>query len=131
RVVATRYGNVAPPLRFCYFAHAYRAVRPQRGQQREFLQAGIELIGAPSPGGTAEALTVLCAALDSAGLADYRVGLGDVSLYPALLAEVGVPDDARPELLRALAARDLVALERGLAALGLGEGEADLPLRVP
>ena len=49
RVVATRYAHAEPPLRFCYFAHAYRGVRPQRGQSREFLQAGVELIGAPGP----------------------------------------------------------------------------------
>ena len=64
----TRYADAEPPLRFCYFAHAYRGVRPQRGQPREFLQAGIELIGAPAPDGDAEALTLLCAALDAAGL---------------------------------------------------------------
>src|SRR6202044_867314 len=44
RVVATRYGDHDGPLRFCYFAHTYRGVRPQRGQLREMLQAGIELI---------------------------------------------------------------------------------------
>ena len=82
RLVATRYPHAEPPLRFCYQAHAYRDVRPQRGQQREFLQAGVELIGSPAPGGTAEALTVLCAALDAAGLQTYRVGVGDASLYP-------------------------------------------------
>src|SRR5664280_1069134 len=54
RLVATRYANAEPPLRFCYFAHAYRVVRPQRGQSREFLQAGVELIGSPGPEGTAE-----------------------------------------------------------------------------
>ena len=85
RVVATRYASAEPPLRFCYFAHAYRSVRPQRGQAREMLQAGIELVGAPGPEGTAEALTVLCAALDAAGLENYRIGLGDASLYPRLL----------------------------------------------
>ena len=85
RLVATRYRDAEPPLRFCYFAHAYRGVRPQRGQSREFLQAGIELIGATSPHGTAEVLSVLCAALDAAGLETYRVGLGDASLYPILL----------------------------------------------
>src|SRR3954449_553124 len=85
RVVATRYASTDPPLRFCYFAHCYRAVRPQRGQPREFLQAGIELVGSPAPQGTAEALTVLCRALDAAGLRDYRVGVGDASLFPALL----------------------------------------------
>ena len=31
RLVATRYAHAEPPLRFCYFAHAYRGVRPQRG----------------------------------------------------------------------------------------------------
>ena len=45
---ATR--SAEPPLRFCYFAHAYRSVRPQRGQAREMLQAGLELVGAPGPG---------------------------------------------------------------------------------
>ena len=49
RLVATRYPTAEPPLRFCYFAHAYRGVRPHRGQMREFLQAGIELVGAPAP----------------------------------------------------------------------------------
>ena len=50
-MVATRYPTVEPPLRFCYFAHCYRGVRPQRGQPRELLQAGIELIGSPAPDG--------------------------------------------------------------------------------
>src|SRR5271163_2870574 len=30
RLVATRYRDAEPPLRFSYFAHAYRGVRPQR-----------------------------------------------------------------------------------------------------
>src|ERR1017187_7399954 len=95
RVVATRYTSSEPPLRFCYFAHCYRGVRPQRGQLRELLQAGIELIGSPAPQGTAEALSVLCAALDAAGLENYRVGLGDASLYPVLLEALGVEPEAR------------------------------------
>src|SRR5213076_1848176 len=99
RVVGTRYAGSDPPLRFCYFAHAYRGVRPQRGQPREFLQAGIELIGSAAPEGTAEALTVLCATLDATGLEGYRVGMGDAGLYPALLDSLGVPGSARAELM--------------------------------
>ena len=95
RVVATRYAAAEPPLRFCYFAHAYRSVRPQRGQAREILQAGLELVGAPGPDGTAEALSVLCAGLDAAGLENYRIGLGDASLYRRLLDRLAVPEPAR------------------------------------
>jgi ATP phosphoribosyltransferase regulatory subunit len=121
RVVGTRYATAEVPLRFCYFAHAYRAVRPQRGQPREFLQAGIELVGSPAPEGTAEALTLLCRALDAAGLRDYRVGVGDASLFPALLAALEVPEDTRTRMLRELVDRDYVGLEHEASALGVGE----------
>ncbi len=131
RVVATRYASSDMPLRFCYFAHCYRGVRPQRGQPRELLQAGIELIGAPAPHGTAEALTVLCHSLDAAGLKDYRVGLGDASLFPALMASLDVPETARPGLLQALVLRDFVGLERGLSEAGLSREAAQMLLGVP
>ena len=131
RVVATRYGASEPPLRFCYFAHCYRGVRPQRGQPRELLQAGIELIGAPAPQGTAEALSVLCAALDATGLKDFRIGLGDASLFPALMASLGVPEQARDGLLQALVLRDFVGLELALAESGLSGDAAELLLAVP
>jgi ATP phosphoribosyltransferase regulatory subunit len=131
RVVATRYPTAEPPLRFCYFAHAYRDVRPQRGQPREMLQAGIELVGSPAPDGTAEALTVLSRALDAVGLRDYRIGLGDAALYPSLMDEAGVPPEARPALLGELVTRDFVGLARRVEELGLGEREADLLVRIP
>jgi ATP phosphoribosyltransferase regulatory subunit len=131
RVIATRYPTVEPPIRFCYVAHCYRGVRPQRGQPRELLQAGIELIGAPAPQGTAEALSVLCDALDAVGLKGYRVGLGDASLFPALMASLRVPEEDRPELLRTLARRDFVELESRLAAAGLAAADAELLLELP
>jgi ATP phosphoribosyltransferase regulatory subunit len=131
RVVATRYAASDPPLRFCYFAHCYRGVRPQRGQPRELLQAGIELIGSPAPQGTAEALTVLCHSLDATGLKDYRIGLGDASLFPALMASARVPEGSRRSLLEALVLRDFVGLERALAESGLGGEAAELLLSIP
>jgi ATP phosphoribosyltransferase regulatory subunit len=131
RLVATRYRDAEPPLRFSYFAHAYRSVRPQRGQSREFLQAGIELIGATAPEGTAEVLTVLCNALDAAGLETFRIGLGDASLYSALLDRLGVEPERRERILTELANGDFVGLQTEVDALGLSPDDADLLLRVP
>ena len=131
RVVATRYGSSEPPLRFCYFAHCYRGVPPQRGQPRELLQAGIELIGSAAPQGTAEALTVLCDSLDATGLKDYRIGLGDASLFPALMASLEVPEAVRGDLMRALVRRDFVGLEHALAEAGLSDEATELLLKVP
>lgn len=131
RLVATRYPDAAGPLRFCYFAHCYRGARPQWSQPRELLQAGIELIGSPAPQGTAEALTVLCDALDATGLKDYRVGVGDASLFATLMDRLDVDPSARPGLLETLAGRDFVELEQRLAATGLPGDSAALLLSLP
>ena len=116
RVVSTRYAQAEPPLRFSYLAHAYRSVVPKRGEAREMLQAGIELVGSPGAAGTAEALEVLCAALDAAGLAGYRIGLGDASLFPSLLAALGLGSEAAQAVMQSLADRNFVGLEATLAA---------------
>ena len=118
RLVATRMQGEEPPIRLSYIARAYRAVNPQRGQMREFTQAGVELIGAPAPEGTAEVIEVLSAALDAAGLTRAVVGLGDADLYSQLLVELGVGEEGRGRILDRLAAHDLVGLE-------LAVGEAD------
>jgi ATP phosphoribosyltransferase regulatory subunit len=126
RLVAGRLGKSEPPFRFFYIGNAYRAVRPQRGQLREFMQAGVELIGADAPDGTAEVVEVLVAALDAAGLTRAVIGLGDADLFRQLLADVGVDDAARGEILDRLAAHDLVGIEetvRGLQGIAARDRE--------
>jgi ATP phosphoribosyltransferase regulatory subunit len=120
RLAASRFAGVEPPLRLCYLSSAYRMVSPQRGQMREFVQAGVELIGAPAPQGTVEVIEVLEAALDAAGLGRAVIGLGDADLYRQLLEELGVEGKARDAVLASLAAHDLVALEGELTEAGIG-----------
>jgi ATP phosphoribosyltransferase regulatory subunit len=127
RVVATRYADVEPPLRLCYLQRAYRSVRPQRGEAREQLQAGIELVGVPTADGTAEAIGLCCRALDAVGLTRYAIGLGSAALYPALLDEAGIAGEGRERLLHELVTRDFVGLAREVEALGA----PDRLLRIP
>ena len=115
RLVASRYAGAEPPVRLCYLASAYRAVRPQRGQMREFVQAGVELIGSSAPGGTVEVIEVLGAALDAAGLDRAVIGLGDADLYRQLLTEYGIEGEVRDSIISSLATHDLVGLETELS----------------
>jgi ATP phosphoribosyltransferase regulatory subunit len=112
RLVGTRYADAPTPLRFCYFAHAWRAVERGVGEPREFLQGGLELIGVDGPEGDAEVVALTIAALDAAGLRRHRVGVGDGSLYRTLLRELEVPEERHMELMECLSRRDLVGLER-------------------
>src|SRR3954468_3663233 len=131
RVVSTRYSERDVPIRLCYFAHAYRDVDPRSGQQREFLQGGLELIGMPEPRGDAEVAGLVIEALSEAGLTRHRLGLGDGSLYRILLAELEVDEEERAPLLQALWRRDLVEVERRVEQLGLASAASDLLTRLP
>jgi ATP phosphoribosyltransferase regulatory subunit len=115
RLVAGRYIGAEPPFRLCYISRAFRAVRPQRGQMREFTQAGVELIGPGAPEGTAEVVQVLEAALDAVGLRRAVIGLGDADLYRQALQELGIEGEVRETLLTKLAMHDLVGLQEELA----------------
>jgi ATP phosphoribosyltransferase regulatory subunit len=131
RVVATRYAEAEPPLRFSYLAHAWRATERGVGEPREFLQAGVELIGVPGAGGEAEVVALAIEALDQAGLRRHRVGIGDGALYRELLTSFGVPVEAHLPVLESLSRRDLVGLEGQVDQLGLGGEERELLVRLP
>ena len=131
RLVANRYEHTDGPIRLCYFAHAYRAVKVRSGQPREFLQGGMELIGVPAPAGDAEVIALTLEALGAAGLGRHRLGLGDGALYGALLEELEVPEPEREELLETLSRRDLVGVETRVRQLGLSDAARDLLVRLP
>jgi ATP phosphoribosyltransferase regulatory subunit len=131
RLVATRFADATAPLRLCYLSHAYRAVTPQRGQQREFLQAGLELVGADAPEGTVEVIEVLSAALDAADLPRARIGLGDAGLYRGLLAGMGADGDAAAAVLGALERHDFVELEDRVGELGVSGKRQETLVKLP
>ena len=132
RVVATRYAQREPPLRFCYFAHAYRGVRPQRGQPRELLQAGIELIGSPAPEGTAEALTRALPRARRRGPARLpRRARRRLAVPRADGEPAGAPRRRARACSRRSSRRDFVGLERERRRAGLPGEAAELLLDVP
>lgn len=131
RLVVTRYGDAGPPLRFCFSAVVHRSVKPGKGQARELQQSGVELLGVPGAQGTAEAVTVLCRALEAAGLAEFSVGVGDISLYPGLLDDFGVEAEDQALLLDALGSRDFVAIAEQVGGLDLDPEARQVLASVP
>ncbi|HKF80223.1 MAG TPA: ATP phosphoribosyltransferase regulatory subunit [Thermoleophilaceae bacterium] len=131
RVVASRYRDAEPPFRLCYFAHAYRQVERGTGQQREFLQGGIELVGVRALEAEAEVIALCVSALEEAGLRRHRLGVGDGQLYRHLLVALEVPQESHLPLLESLSRRDLAGLEMRVEQLGLAGRDRDLLVRLP
>ena len=111
RLAASHYQDEPLPLRLFYVAPSIRPWAPQRSQDGEFVQAGAELLGLHSAAADAECVTLLCDCLTSLGVRDYRVALGTVDFYTALVDALGLAAVDREKFLEALSDRDYPLLE--------------------
>ena len=112
RLVAQRLSNVPIPHKLSYGLPVYRRTSVGHGQSAEFHQAGVEVVGSTSPGEDAATIGLLVETLQSVGLRsprDFVLVLGQTAFYEGYLRRV-VPE-AAPELLEALAAKDLVRVD--------------------
>ncbi|HYN87424.1 MAG TPA: ATP phosphoribosyltransferase regulatory subunit, partial [Ardenticatenaceae bacterium] len=120
RIAATKLGGGVVPVRLGYVAPVFRYVEPQAGRQREFWQAGVELIGADSADADAEVIALLVAALgDALELPEFQVNLGHMGYVRALLAEAQLSDQQRDVLRRAIDRKNSPVLDRELATVSL------------
>jgi len=122
RIVGTKLYDQPLPLRFYYIASVFRFEEPQAGRQREFTQAGVELIGAATPEADAEVLALAVEALRTLGLSDFRISLGQMAYFRALLSDLDLAPEAVSRLRTTVDQRNAVALEALLDQLGI-EGQ--------
>lgn len=117
RVVAQRYREAQGALRLSYFTTVFRQDRSMRGSEREYDQAGIELIGAGGAVADAEVLAALCEALTAVGLRSFTIEVGHIGAVRQLFD--GLPPEAIGTVLGHLRAADHVEAFRSAAAAGL------------
>jgi ATP phosphoribosyltransferase regulatory subunit len=129
RLAASRLVDVGGPIRLCYEGSVLRLQPGARGQ-RELIQAGVELLDAPSPEGDAEVISLAASALNAAGIDDVVVDIGHVALAREALDGVDDPA-ARAELRGYIAKKDEGAVADAAAALGLPSGKRKLLEALP
>jgi ATP phosphoribosyltransferase regulatory subunit len=123
RLVAQRLRNSPPPHKLSYSLPVYRRTGVGRGQSAEFHQAGVEVVGSTSPGEDAGTISLLVDALESVGLRDFVVVLGQAAFYEGYLGRAA--PRAASDLLAALAAKDLVRV--GEISSNLPAGVREIP----
>jgi ATP phosphoribosyltransferase regulatory subunit len=117
RVVAQRYRETRGALRLSYFTTVFRQERSMRGSEREYDQAGVELIGSSGTLADAEILALLCESLAAVGLGSFTVEVGHMGAVRALFA--GLAPDALERVLGHLRDADHVGAFRAAEAAGL------------
>lgn len=120
RIVATRLNSQPLPHRISYSGRVLRQTEIQAGRSRELFQSGVELIGLESPEADAEMVAMAVEVLQSLGLDDFKIDLGQVDFCRGVLEASGLQGAALHELQQAVARKDASAVARLV-------GEHDLP----
>jgi ATP phosphoribosyltransferase regulatory subunit len=114
------------PARLCYHGAAFRMRSSDPHSASQFLQSGVEYLGAAdAQKADAEVLTLAVEALRAAGLETFSVQIGDASLFAGLIDALPVPAQWRNRLKRHFRrpesfARLLQRLSSGQPAPGSG-----------
>ena len=106
RIVGTRLYDRPMPLRLCYVERVFRQIAPQVGQRREFTQAGVELVGADTAQADAEVVALAAEALRAIGIGNFRLTIGQMGFFRALVNAVYLNDDEIRRLEQAVDRRN-------------------------
>jgi len=111
RIAATRLKDAPRPLRLCYAGQVLRVRGSQLRPERQYAQAGVELIGAESVAGDAEVVLLAAEALQDLGVKGLSVDLTVPSLVPILTQALGLEGAEGEAARQALDERDGAAIE--------------------
>ena len=131
RIVAMGMAGQGLPLRLSYRTTVYRYEPEHAGRDREIFQIGIELIGHDTASMDAEILSLLIESLRLIGLPEFKISLGHVGFFRALLAKSKMSVQGRKQAEWAAAHKDIPKLEAILQRERVPKKEAKVILETP
>ena len=126
RIATTRLGAAPRPLRLSYGGDVLCVTGSQLRPERQFVQVGAELIGAPATSGDAEVIALAAEALAAVGINRLSIDLALPTLVPAVCEGLGLDAETAAEARAALDRKDAAAVA---AVGGAGAGVLGAMLR--
>ena len=112
RIATTRMTTMPEPIRLFYVSNVFRYSQSYVEREREFWQAGVELVGCNTSEADGEILSLLISSLRKVGLKEVRIDIGHTSLLKDLLKTTGLDEEKKAILQSLLTYRDEARLEK-------------------
>jgi ATP phosphoribosyltransferase regulatory subunit len=112
RIARSRLKDAARPLRLSYAGEVLRVSGAQLRPERQFAQAGVELIGTDAAGADAEIVLLAAEAMTALGISDFSVDLTHPLLAQAVAKSKGLDAGAVAAARLALDRKDAAELAK-------------------
>jgi ATP phosphoribosyltransferase regulatory subunit len=124
RIAESRLRDAPRPLRLSYAGQILRVRGSQLRPERQFAQAGVELVGTPDVGADVEVITLAVDALRAGGIDQPTVDLNSPALVANVLSEIELDAQTVADLRAALDRKDAGATRDMLRAHGVAYSDA-------
>lgn len=131
RLASTLLRDAVLPLRLSYVNEMYRYQAFGGGRQREFTQAGVELMGVLTPEADAEVIALAIEGARACGIENLQVSLGQVAFFKGLMSDYAISDESAKALQRCIDGKEMVALEELVSTLKLPAAVREALLMMP
>lgn len=131
RIVAMGMVESSLPLRLCYRTTVFRYEPEHAGREREIFQVGAELIGVDDVATDGEIIALIIESLERLGLPGFKISLGHVGFFKALLNRTGMSLEGRKRAEGAASKKDIPKLEEILRKERVSAGQARTILEAP
>ena len=130
RLVSTKMQLEPRPLRLYYIGNVFRYDN-KAGSQKEFCQAGVELIGINNNKSDAEIITLAVECLKNSGLNNFFIDINHVNFFNGIMESIKVKEERKQEIKNAILNKDFVLLEKILSFEDIKDREKEFILKIP
>jgi len=130
RLVSTKMQLEPRPLRLYYIGNVFRYDN-KAGSQKEFCQAGVELIGINNNKSDAEIIALAVECLKNSGLKNFCIDINHVNFFNGIMESIKVKEERKQEIKNVILNKDFVLLEKILSFEDIKDREKEFILKIP
>jgi len=131
RIAATKLKDNIWPVKCCYIGNTFSYNELGGGKQKEFTQAGVEILGVQRPEADAEIIALAVQALQLSGLEEFQIDIGQVDFFRGLMEESGLSPAETEEVRELIDRKDFVGVEHLVNSRAMPYEIKDIVLNLP
>lgn len=111
RIAATKFKDSKYPIKFSYIGNTFKYNELGGGKQKEFTQAGVEIIGASNPEADAEVIATAINSVRASGLENFQIDLGQVEFFKGIMEEAELSHQDIEQMRLLIDKKDFLGIE--------------------
>ncbi|MGE5329165.1 MAG: ATP phosphoribosyltransferase regulatory subunit [Deltaproteobacteria bacterium] len=133
RIASTKLDEGTYPVRLSYIGNVYRFEEQVSAKikQREFTQAGVEILGADGPEADAEVIATIIEAIRQTGLENFQIEIGQVEFFKGLMEQADFNEEDSEKIRALIETKNYFGIEIALKGKEISNDLKETIMKLP